>query len=729
MELKVGFCIGIVSLVMLSAHAEVLENEFVRLIVDPQRGGGVTEMRCKKAVSIPTTAERGAGVAGSGQFFVPLVQLGGKTVDLGSVALKAEKTGGGIKLIATLAPGLSFERTLKIDDNESGLRITDTYRNDGQTELELQVGAKSRQQPEPWRRTLRCWFGDTTRSLWQFTPYNAGGKEVIESKSDRVFWRVSGQYAVGFLSQVAVPQSQATLTHTLPSEKGNPAEFQWLSAPVTLPAGQSLTVSSTVLIDEGGREGNLAACADRVLVTADLRGAGHTGEAMPAFGTVVSAVPHKVKMVVSDFIYVEPMKNPARKVHEFDLTLEPGKAAWRHFEVTPPGKGLYYIEVAVLDENGQNLGLGSSRAVIDGADLPAGEFANAWKKYTQKLPEVHARGSWAEIGAQLAQSGTPGPLRRRDNDEAQAKEALAFYQKKFPFYAELITGAAGALNLPPTALLDTTPPAAASKDACMGVIFHGPDGVINAYSKERSGSNLNGLGYVKILPTKGYPYHLYTLGDWSFGYGVNSEGLCTSGASLNCNKDTSEAGKKTAAEWKQSGKRTAPLAFHMMMATCKNVEEALAFIGNSDAPLDWEGSMLIVDRAGNAALIEASGLLHNILRPQKGQLVFATGNSPHEGKGGLFKCGDNWGWAVNTQLRERFLEPILRDRKGQVSLKDAIWLMETHALPGGMCQHGFENPGSLYTSTSYIGLARTSELYISHGPPCRVRYERYTLKE
>jgi hypothetical protein len=408
--------------------------------------------------------------------------------------------------------------------------------------------------------------------------------------------------------------------------------------------------------------------------------------------------------------------------------LEPGRAAWRHFECVPPQKGLFYLEVSVLDESGRKLGSASARAWVDGEELTAGEFAQSWKLYTRKLPEVHARGTWEEIGAQLAKSGTPGPLRPRSNEEAQAAELLAFYQRKFPFYAELIAGAAKALHVKPTALLDTTPPAAA-KDACLGVIFHGPDGVINAYSKERSGSNVNGLGYAKILPAKGYPYHLYYLGDWSFGYGVNSEGLATSGASINCDKDTDTKGNQFTKEWKQSGKRVAPLGTHLLLATCKNVEEAIAFIENKEAPFEFSGSMLITDRAGNAALLESVGILHHLLRPKEGQLVFATGNSPHETADGMFQCGNNWGWAVNTQLREKFLEGILKEKSGRVSLQDAIWIMETHALPGGMCQHGFENPGSLYTSTSYLAVSQTSELLISHGPPCRVRYERYRLKE
>jgi hypothetical protein len=38
-------------------------------------------------------------------------------------------------------------------------------------------------------------------------------------------------------------------------------------------------------------------------------------------------------------------------------------------------------------------------------------------------------------------------------------------------------------------------PGDAQRDACMNVAFNGPDGPVNAFSKERSGTNLNGLGY------------------------------------------------------------------------------------------------------------------------------------------------------------------------------------------------------------------------------------------
>jgi hypothetical protein len=121
-------------------------------------------------------------------------------------------------------------------------------------------------------------------------------------------------------------------------------------------------------------------------------------------------------------------------------------------------------------------------------------------------------------------------------------------------------------------------------------------------------------------------------------------------------------------------------------------------------------------------------IFHQILR-RKDEPVFASGNYSHARGDGLFQCGSNWGWAANTMLRERALAPLLAERKGQVSLADAFRLMESHALPGNMCQHIFENPALLFSSCSYLAVARTADLYISTGPPCQVQYVRYALND
>jgi hypothetical protein len=240
---------------------------------------------------------------------------------------------------------------------------------------------------------------------------------------------------------------------------------------------------------------------------------------------------------------------------------------------------------------------------------------------------------------------------------------------------------------------------------------------------------MGGLAYMKVIPDRGYPYHVYECGTWQNGYEVNSEGLSASGASINCDARTTEAGRKATGEWKAAGKRVAPLGSHMTLATCKDVEEAVRFIENPRAPFEFEGNMLLVDRGGNAARLESVGIHRQIHRyDARKDGFFAAGNYPHENGAGLFRIGPDWGWAANTMMRERLLEELAGGRQGKISLREAFALMETHG-PGGMCQHIHDNVGRLYTSNSFLAVCRTGDLWLSQGPPCRVRYARFSLKD
>jgi hypothetical protein len=77
-------------------------------------------------------------------------------------------------------------------------------------------------------------------------------------------------------------------------------------------------------------------------------------------------------------------------------------------------------------------------------------------------------------------------------------------------------------------------------------------------------------------------------------------------------------------------------------------------------------------------------------------------------------------------LRERFLDNFAGERADRLSLPEVVTLMQSHEA-GGMCQHIYDNPGHLYTSCSFIAVTRTSELWLSQGPPCQVQYVRHTL--
>jgi hypothetical protein len=166
----------------------------------------------------------------------------------------------------------------------------------------------------------------------------------------------------------------------------------------------------------------------------------------------------------------------------------------------------------------------------------------------------------------------------------------------------------------------------------------------------------------------------------------------------------------------------------MLLSMCRNVDEALAMIENPAAPLEFTGNMLLLDRAGNAARVESVGIDHQIFRRDPRQHgFFVAGNYPHQRADGLFGIGSNWGWAANTMLRERFLADYTGTRADRLGLRDVIAIMQSHEA-GGMCQHIYDNPGHLYTSCSFIAVTRSSELWLSQGPPCQMQYVRHTLR-
>ena len=263
----------------------------------------------------------------------------------------------------------------------------------------------------------------------------------------------------------------------------------------------------------------------------------------------------------------------------------------------------------------------------------------------------------------------------------------------------------------------------------MGVVVRGPDGPLHLYSKERSNGSIAGMGYVKVVPDAGYRYHMYTLGNATFGYGVNSAGLSTSGATINCDADTDRLGNEMTRQRQKEGKAAAPLGMHMLLATCGDVEQAIRFVTDPEAPLDFTGNMLLADRHGHAAILESVGTYQQIILCPRDQPVATMGNYPHQRADGRFAIGDNWGWAANTMLREQLVQRFVRERQGEVSLNEAFQLMATRAEPGGMCQLSFDNVGTLYSTCSAIAVPRTGDFYISHGPPNQVEYVRYGLTE
>ena len=703
-----------------------LENECVRIDVDPTHGGAVTGMLYKKGIRFQFIADRGAGVAGSGLLFVPVIKTGGKSFTLAGVPMRVEAGSGSSSFtlsasLAGLAPGLSLERMFRTSERESGFSVQEVLRNDSGRDIEVRLGAVSRQKSEPWRLTGRFWIGDAGQVL--DGRLGGAGKDGLRMtvSGNRFFWRQVEQYGTGFLYRLGDVKAGINLAASSLAEPGHPLEVTWEAEPVIVPGHGRVTVRSTVLIDEGGGAPDQRNAFAPVLVRSDMAAAGRSGEPMTGFATVVSPVARRARVVVTQS---QNDGSARREVVRADVQLVPGRTARIPVTLTPRGKAGLCVRSTVLDASGSKLADAEVCPVIDG--VPAAR-SGTWNRYTSRMPEEHYAGTWQEIGEQLVRNtrriGWPTSVEVSRGQARMSGSELSFYAKHFPFYSELLAGAAKAagLRVSEVALMNH---ALAERSACMDVAFYGPDGPINAFSKERGEETFKGLGYIKVLPAHGYPFHLY------MNYGVNSEGLSTSGATLNEDERTTNAGNQAATAWKQSGKHVMPSSvwMWMLLSMCRNVDEALAMITNSDAPLELTGNLLLLDRFGNAARVESAGIIHQVFRRNPGeQQFFVAGNYPHRRADGLFAIGRHWGQAANTMLRERFLEDVAGRRAGSIGLRDVVSLMQAHEA-GGMCQHIYDNPAELLTSCSSIAVTKTSELWLSQGPPCQVQYIRHTLK-
>jgi len=691
-----------------------LENAVMRVEVDAPAGGAVTALVLKRAQVFPLIVGRGAGVAGCGLLFAPRLEVGGSSPRRWRMTAVGSE-GGELALAGVPAAGLKWERRIGLAPGESRMTFRDLLRNESARVLTLRLGVACRQDGAPWRLTDRSWIGSLRTAKALATSSLAVPGQPVPPHRARVsaasfFWRQIGQYGTGLLYRFRAPVRGVGVAAILPGPD-RALEVGWRSRPLRLRPGACVAWDSEVLLDEGGGPVDPAGAFGPVLVRADFAAAGRRGQPLTGFATVVSPQRRSVAVTVSGRQVL------ARR--EFDLG--PGQVARLPVVYTPRIGGTVRLRVAVTDR-GRPVGTAQCAILVDGSVRQ-----RTWRTFVAPMPEEHYRGSWEEIGAQIARArrriGGPTSLDITRGEITAPDNDVPFYRRHLPYYARLLEGMAPVLGAAPSELGLVKRGQRDLPVACMDVACYGPDGPINAFSKERDGPDYGGLGYIRVRPSTGYAFHVY------MHHGVNAAGLTVSGATLNEDEATARAARRELERWKRSGRHTMPVAVGtwMLLAMCRNVSEALALIQSPAVPWEGTGNLLLLDRSGAAARVEAAGLSRRIFRHRgQGRKFFVAGNYPHERADGRFRIGARWGQAANTLLRERFLRDFAGRRQGRLGFRDVVTLMQSHEA-GGMCQHHHDNPGQLYTVCSSLAVARTSELWLAQGPPCQVQYVRHAL--
>ncbi len=690
--------ISILMLMSTTAPPASLESDHIFVGFHPTASGAVSQLTLRKAISLPLLPDKGAGQAASGVLFAPTIEVNGELLAIPNAPIRAGATGE--MVMESLLPGIIFTRTFRV--NGSLLTIHDVVRNSSSTRQVVRFGGTSIEKRETWHLAQRSWIGAPSNRT-------ALAENNATYKGDgRASWRSIKQYGVGF---VATTEMDGEIeAREIPVEGPEVSRFEWSGRQVPLEGAKTLSALTTVFVLEGG-SGRRESVQKGLLVETDLADAGRVGQPVRGFARTVSATARTVDVAVYSS---ESTDTPVLTQR---IELQPGREHAIPFQVIPATKGALSVRTIAKDAD-------STLKVEAFAEAKIERSGAAWDLYTRRMPEEVFRGTWEQIGEQLAGSivtiGAPTTPRIAKRAAAN-QDALMHYDRHFPYYASILRGAARILHADPELLAVSEP--TADSVACMDIAILGPDGPINAYSKERGETDLKGLGYQKVLPAHGYSFHTY------MSWGVNSAGLSTSAATLNEDAATKREGNRQKEAWLASGKAVIPAAIAkwLILAMASNVDEAIELIENSDVPFDLTANILLLDRAGNAARVSSAGLIRHIQRAKApAREFFAVGNYPHARADGLFAIGDLWGWAANTMIREEALSRSFGNKVGRMSLDDVFTMMQSHG-PGGMCQHKFDNPGLLYSSSSSIAVTQNSDLWLAHGPPCQVEYVRYRL--
>src|SRR5262245_59857166 len=123
-----------------ASSVQVLENDHIRIVMDPGRGGTVQQLSLKGAATSPVLAEHGAGLAAEGTLLAGRVRVGTRDVEVGQTAVPVRhaltRTGDEAVLdltvdLSSVVPSLTLERRFRLAKHEAGFRLTETLRYAG----------------------------------------------------------------------------------------------------------------------------------------------------------------------------------------------------------------------------------------------------------------------------------------------------------------------------------------------------------------------------------------------------------------------------------------------------------------------------------------------------------------------------------------------------------------------------------------------------------------------
>lgn len=731
----------------------LLQTPHFSLTLDPAAGGAITLIRVHEEHPDLKTDWQADRVF-HGKLLVEFVTVDGKFCDLSSLPFEVVSREPGEKgLILQMrgdatskVPGLFIEKSITIVPDASAFEIHETFRNVGDRTLKACLGSLISIEPERWaaHSNARMWAGAANK-LAEFISYNRGPdfpSKLVRITEGTAWLTSMNTYGKAFAVRYLEAPNPLALEVGAPSKQILPED----SALSTL-----ASVRSDELMLESGKSMMFKA---RILVGQSLTGFEKitdnelfVGADFPDFR------PPKIRFS----LYAAAMSPQSKQVEVLfrrrlaafstweilghqRLRLAPGVTAYvRHSaEFLRPGS---YIVSAVFSEGRKQLATVERPIFIGDMDAAPAELSAVTARWNLRMPEYRVSGSWSEIGETLARVGRSGftaaaleaaKQKWLGSDPAlkeRVKSAILFHRANMPWYLEFLGGVAKQLGLPLGQLLtaEILLPRE-EKKGCVNIgILKGPDGPLAAWSNEDGSLPEKRCYYLLVRPRDGYAFHSMD------GYGVNEKGLAITGANLGEHPIHTEKGKKMVDDWLSAGNFTVPIGsgargnISWILAKCATVQEAVQFLTHPVMRVSFQGNMLIMDRQGDAAIFQSTGLINLIRRPSS-NLLTCTNYPAARTKEGDFEYGLEHVY-FNGVLREKAIGYFLSLLPGKPAIKDVLELLTCRQEPGTICQNPFENSAQYITATSFLAQCKTGDLYLCWGNPWYTRFERYCLNQ
>jgi predicted choloylglycine hydrolase len=159
----------------------------------------------------------------------------------------------------------------------------------------------------------------------------------------------------------------------------------------------------------------------------------------------------------------------------------------------------------------------------------------------------------------------------------------------------------------------------------------------------------------------------------------------------------------------------------LILQECSDVEDAIRFVARYPV-MRYGFQFALVDRSGNAAVIERSPTKQSVVRAE-GVALFCTNHCATPGMRQLElsrgPVGDR-----NSDERYANLQRITSAPGFRPTLEIMKSIIMNHRVPGGICQHG---ELEMYTRRAYICRPAEAKFMVAAGPACSNEFQEFSL--